>query len=78
MFFMFMLFMFSNRPGHMIHALHVDGLMEERRNSIANALELRLSFTNTSIGHMTIASYKKPSGLEYCHVLNRKSKTKRC
>ena len=26
----------------------IDGLMQERRNSIANALELRLSRTNTS------------------------------
>ena len=28
---------------------HLDGLMQERRNSIANALELRLSCTNPSI-----------------------------
>ena len=28
---------------------HIDGLVEERRNSIANALELRLSCTNPSI-----------------------------
>ena len=28
---------------------HVDGLMQERRNSIANALELRLSCTNPSM-----------------------------
>ena len=28
---------------------HYDGLMQERRNSIANALELRLSCTNPSI-----------------------------
>ena len=27
----------------------IDGLMQERRNSIANALELRLSCTNPSI-----------------------------
>ena len=26
--------------------LHIDGLVQERRNSIANALELRLSCTN--------------------------------
>ena len=30
-------------------ALYIDGLVQERRNSIANALELRLSCTNTSI-----------------------------
>ena len=28
---------------------HVDGFMQERRNSIANALELRLSCTNSSM-----------------------------
>ena len=28
---------------------HIDGLMQERRNSIANALELRLSCTNPSM-----------------------------
>ena len=28
---------------------HFDGLVQERRNSIANALELRLSWTNPSI-----------------------------
>ena len=28
---------------------HIDGLVQERRNSIANALELRLSCTNPSI-----------------------------
>ena len=29
--------------------LHIDGLMQERRNSVANGLELRLSCTNPSI-----------------------------
>ena len=28
---------------------NIDGLVQERRNSIANALELRLSFTNASM-----------------------------
>ena len=32
-----------------IFTFHVDGLMQERHNSIANALELRLSCTNPSI-----------------------------
>ena len=27
----------------------IDGLVQERRNSIANALELRLSYTNPTI-----------------------------
>ena len=33
---------------------HFDGLMQERRNSIANALELRLSCTNPSILFMSL------------------------
>ena len=33
----------------LIHCAHIDGLMREIRNSIANALELRLSCTNPSI-----------------------------
>ena len=40
-------------PGTWKYALfnehHIDGLVQERRNSIANALELRLSCTNPSI-----------------------------
>ena len=32
-----------------IHPLHIDGLVQERCNSIANALELHLSCTNPSI-----------------------------
>ena len=31
-----------------MYALYIDGLMQERRNSIANALEPRLSYTNPS------------------------------
>ena len=31
------------------HDLHVNGLVQERRNSIADALELRLSCTSPSI-----------------------------
>ena len=31
-----------------LFAYHFDGLVQERRNSIANAMELRLSCTNTS------------------------------
>ena len=30
--------------------MHIDGLMQKRRNSIANTSELHLSCTNTSIG----------------------------
>ena len=32
-----------------MHTDHADGLVQERRNAIANALELRLSCTNTSM-----------------------------
>ena len=32
-----------------LRALHIDGLVQERRNSIANAVELRLSCINPSI-----------------------------
>ena len=32
-----------------ISLLHIDGLVQERRNSIANALELLLSCTNISM-----------------------------
>ena len=37
-----------------IFGSHIDGLMQERRNSIANALGLRLSCTNPSIWSMQI------------------------
>ena len=37
--------------------LHIEGLVQERRKSIANALELRLSCTNPSI---CIISFRKP------------------
>ena len=46
---------------------NIDGLVQERRNSIANALELRLSYTNPSIwypgnwyphGHWVQQQYK--------------------
>ena len=45
---------------------HIDGLMQERRNSIANALELRLSYTNPSICAFCLAlatpSFRHESG----------------
>ena len=34
---------------HVMFSFHVDGLVQERRNSIANTLELRLSCTNPSM-----------------------------
>ena len=39
-----------------LNQLHIDGLVQERRNSIANALELRLSYTNPSIFSYTYTS----------------------
>ena len=38
---------------------HINGLVQERRNSIANALELRLSFTNLSIWCHLVKSNRK-------------------
>ena len=36
-------------------AIYIDGLVQERRNSIANALELRLSCTNRAISESYLA-----------------------
>ena len=36
---------------------HIDGLVQERRNSIANALELRLSCPNPSIWNLAYDIY---------------------
>ena len=36
--------------------MDLDGLMQERRNSIANALELRLSCTNPSKWYLDTAT----------------------
>ena len=35
---------------------HVDGLVQERRNSIADALELRLSCANPSISYLVVTA----------------------
>ena len=41
-------------PVHVTKSIpYFDGLVQERRNSIANALELRLSCTNPSMWTMT-------------------------
>ena len=39
----------GHKPHGKITHSYIDGLVQERRNSIANALELRLSCTNPSI-----------------------------
>ena len=44
---------------------HFDGLVQERRNSIANALELRLSCTNPSICVVSLGTVKYIPGEEY-------------
>ena len=41
----------------MIKIYGIDGLVQERRNSIANALELRLSFTNPWISSQRLLFY---------------------
>ena len=45
----------STLPRHVIwkNQTYIDGLVQERRNSIANALELRLSCTNPWISYNT-------------------------
>ena len=40
---------------------HIDGLMQERRNSIANALELHLSCTNPSIWQWVVRHQMRQS-----------------
>ena len=46
-------------PGSVVLHYHFDGLVQERRNSIANALELCLSCTNPSILRMSRALVQK-------------------
>ena len=38
--------------GYKTDNLYIDGSVQEKRNSIANALELRLSCTNPAIFHL--------------------------
>ena len=42
------------------HRSYIDGLVQERRNSSASAMELRLSCTNQSICTCTLNSQKRP------------------
>ena len=48
-----------------INSIHVDGLVQERRNSIANALELRLSCTNNVVIMLQIVAVKWQQRLGY-------------
>ena len=41
-------YFFHTKSTEITHKDQVDGLMQERHNSIANTLELRLSYTNPS------------------------------
>ena len=60
---------------NVILKLHVNGLVQERRNSIANTLELHLSCTNPSMWSYNLITYQKgdPSGNDapdiqpFCH-----------
>ena len=58
----------------LLYLVHVDGLMQERRNSIANTLELRLSCTNPSLYTCIyiLLGYTKQtlSESEFAHFLN--------
>ena len=42
---------------------YIDGLVQEKRNSIANALELHLSFTNPSIWNLYMVFRVPADGL---------------
>ena len=42
-------------PNAQVDATHIDGLVQERRNSSALAMELRLSCTNPSICYSSIS-----------------------
>ena len=53
------------------HNAHIDGLVQERRNSIANALELRLFCTKPLIWHFDINSWSRAtSRLIWSFILN--------
>ena len=47
--------------------IYIDGLVQERRNSIANALELCLSCTNLSIWGMYVHAWKYSKFEEFQH-----------
>ena len=49
--------------------VHLDGLVQERRNSIANALELRLPWTNPSYNTMRHMKYARFCRALICFVL---------
>ena len=47
---------------------HVDGVVQERRNSSALAMELRLSCTNPSMLKRSVINYlTKPTSTHFCH-----------
>ena len=54
---------------------HIDGLVQERRNSIANALELRLSCINQSIWASWL--FKSPTTLTVCSTASSGLATKK-
>ena len=58
-----------NTPTLLNRILYFDGLMQERRNSIAYALELRLSCTNLSILWCHLNSACTPALPFTCHKL---------
>ena len=47
-----------------ICVLHIDGLVQERCNSIADALELRISFTNPSILFLWLYNHRNVSMID--------------
>ena len=52
------------------HNIYIDGLVQERRNSIANALELHLSFTNPSTWcHLRVMASQITSSSNICSTV---------
>ena len=47
---------------------HIDGLVQERRNSIADALESRLSCANPSINGLVQARHKSIADAPWSYV----------
>ena len=61
--------MYSTSPSCLHARVHIDGLIQERRNSTANALELRLSCINQSIHKLdSIRRYYFKICISHIHV----------
>ena len=61
----------SKTTSAMFMQYHIDGLMQEKRNSIANALELRLSCTNPSICNIVYVPLPSQHSVQHICVINK-------